>query len=201
MRGVVRVDRSHRRAVELDRAASGSLDLGEERVAQSGVPVELVDRDVNQRVGRQVEDRAADPAAVAADEVGDPVGVLRAELRANRRDRLERELRAAVGAGSARRGGHRGRQVRRPDRDVEADQHAENRDRSTHRRQPLRHQTPLRLKCNHPTHGSDATSSASSYPVTPVVQTPSCTARWHRKLRACLQERCGRSGRSTHPSR
>ena len=63
-------------AVDRLGAADRSLDLGEERVAQAGVAVVLVDRDVDDRVGGHREDRAVDPLAVLLDQVGDPVGVL-----------------------------------------------------------------------------------------------------------------------------
>src|SRR5665213_2782099 len=52
VRGVVRVDRHGRLAVELELRADDALRLGDERVAQARRAVEVVDRDVHERIGR-----------------------------------------------------------------------------------------------------------------------------------------------------
>ena len=84
------IDR-RRLAVERERAADEPARLGEERVAQAALAVEVVDRHVHERVRRQRPDGAALPDAVLADEVRDPV-LVRRELRPDRGDGLQRQV-------------------------------------------------------------------------------------------------------------
>src|SRR5271166_586096 len=74
VRGFFGVDRVDGLAVEGHRPVDSPLDLREERVAQAGGRVVLIERHVDDRVGGHRVGGAVYPTPVAADQVGDPVG-------------------------------------------------------------------------------------------------------------------------------
>ena len=91
VRGVVRGDVLHGLPVKLHGAADRPLDLGEERVAQAALAIEVEDGDPHQGVGRHVEGRRVLPLIPLAHEIGDP-GRLSTEL-SDCRGRAQRQLR------------------------------------------------------------------------------------------------------------
>ena len=122
VRRVVGIDHRQRLAIELEGAADEAACLGEERIAQAALPVEVVDRHVHERVRRQRPHRGALPHAVLADEVGDPV-LVRREIRPDGRHGLERQIDAAGAAGT---GTRVRRRAVREEADVDADEHGDN---------------------------------------------------------------------------
>ena len=140
------VDRAHQLAVDPHRVADRAVDLGEERVAEPAVAVELVDGDVDQRVRRDLEDRAVDPFPLGVlDQVGDPALV--AALRADRSLGLQGQLGRRPG-----RGGFDRRRGLEELGDVEGDQ------RSNHG------------NCNHGDHKPGR--QRSQHPPSPLVAPP-----------------------------
>ena len=125
MSGIVGIDAVLNRAVDRLDVAGRAAHSGQERVAQAAVAVVLVDRDLDQRVRRHLEDRRVLPLSLRVlGHVADPV---REWVVAVGRNRLEREIGAAVAASGRR--DRRGSGLQEEDEvdDDQRHQHAERR--------------------------------------------------------------------------